>query len=228
MKLKITPENIIFDYLFYSVIIPNSKEINYNLSSETTNDVGLPPIMVILSQKQIIKYKIKIISQLMYGLENVAHALNYSTYFILPNWRTTIRSKSFSRDASLGKIKETLQSLKANGYEVIVAEAELQKIISTGLDKKLQEGTSQWRKDKLKLFRNVILVTLGIFAIFYFRGDFNRDDKFIIVPIFVFGIILLISLIVIFSKNKNIIWKLLLAIILLLILSKIVDIFYTK
>ncbi len=229
MKLKITPENIVFDYSFYSVIIPNSKEISYNLSSETTNDdIGLPPKMVILSQKQIIKYKVKIISQLIYWLEDAVNFLNYRAYFIFPNWRTTIRSKSFSRNASLDKIKETLQSLKSNGYEVTTVEAELQKIISTGLDKKLQEGTTQWRKDKLKLFRNVILVTLGIFAIFYFQGDFNRDDKFIIVPIFVFGIILLVGLIVIFGRNKNILWKLLLGVILLLILGKIIDIFYTK
>jgi hypothetical protein len=231
MKLKITPENIVFDYLFYSVIIPKSKEISYNFTSEDTYDIGFPPAMSIVSQKQIINYKIKIIGQLIYWLENIASSLDYKTSAfraVFPNWRTTIKSKSFSRDASLGKIKETLQSLKSNGYEVSAAEAELQKIITAGLNKKLQEGTVQWKKDKLKLFRNIILVVAGMFAIFYFRGDFNRDDKFIIVPIFVFGIIILISLIVIFSKNKNIIWKLLLATILFLILGKIIDIFYTK
>jgi hypothetical protein len=227
MKLKITPENITFDYLFYSVIIPKSKEINYNLS-EDTYEIGIMPRMVILSQKQIIKYKVKIISQLIYWFENILDYFNAPWNFILPNWRTTIRSKSFSRDASLGKIKETLQVLKSNGYEVTAAEVELQKIIDAGPDKKLQEGTVQWRKDKLKLFRNILLVVAGMFAILYFRGDFNGDDKFIIVPIFIFGIIALLALIVIFAKSKNIIWKLALAVILLLIIGEIIDIFYTK
>ena len=230
MKLKITPENIVFNYLFYSVIIPKSKEISYNFSSEDTYNIGFPPAMAIVSQKQIIKYKIKIIGQLIYWLENIVYLDYRAIAFraVFPHWRTTIKSKCFSRDASLNTIKETLQSLKSNGYEVNLAETELQKIISAGQNKKLQEGTVQWRKDKLKLFRNVILVVAGIFIIFYFLGDFNRDDKFIIVPIFIFGIITLVALIIIFSKSKNIIWKLAFAVILLLMIGKIIDIFYTK
>lgn len=231
MKLTITPEKIIFDYLFYYLIIPKSKEISYYFTSEDTYDAGFPPAMAIVSSKQITKYKIKIIGQLIYWLEDVAIFLNYRANvlrLVFPHLRTTIRSKSFSREASLNKIQETLQSLKTNGYEVSLAEKELQKIISTGLNKKLQEGTVQWRKDKLMLFKNVLLVLAGIFIIFYLRGDFDGNDGFIIVPIFIFGIILIISLVVIFGRNKNIIWKLFLAVIIFLILSKIVDIFYTK
>jgi hypothetical protein len=228
MKLKITPENIIFDYLFYSIVIPKDKTIQYSFPMEIADTIGHPPAMIILSENKQIKYKFGFIGRLMYWVEYIIASSAEDIAAYGSNERTMVRAMTLSREVSLNKIKETLQSLKANGYEVAKAEAELQKIISAGPDKKLQEGTVQWRKDKLKLFRNVILVVTGMFAILYFRGDFNGDDKFIIVPIFIFGIIALLAFIVIFSKSKNIIWKLAFAVVLLLIIGKIIDIFYKK
>lgn len=223
MKIIITPEKIIFDYLFYSIIIPRDNAIQYSFPMEIADSIGHPPAMIIVSENKQIKYKFGFIGRLMYWLQEFFINSTEATVIYGMNELTMVRAKTLSREASLNKIKDTLQSLKANGYEVAGAEAELQKIIITGPNKKLQEGTAEWRLDKLKLFRNIILATVGIFIVFYWQGDFNNNDGFIIVPIFVFGIIIFISLITIFARIKNFLWILFFIIFALVILLSILD-----
>jgi cation transport ATPase len=159
--------------------------------------------MIIVSENKQTKYKFGFVGRLMYWVEYIFASSAEEIAAYGSNERTMVRARTLSREASLNKIKETLQSLKVNGYEITTAETELQKIITTGPSKKLQAGTSHWRKDKALLF--IIILSLFTIAMVwaYFQGAFSDGDGFIMVPIFIFAIIFLFGLMTIFARIKN-------------------------
>ncbi len=209
MKLIITPAQIVFDYLFYSIVMPKDNTIQYSFPMEMADTIGHPPAMIIVSENKQIKYKFGFFGRLMYWLEYIIASSAEEIAAYGSNERTMVRARTLSREASLNKIKETLQSLKVNGYEITGAETELQKIITAGPSKKSQEGTSHWRKDKALLFIIILsLFTLGMVWA-YFQGAFSDGDGLIMVPIFVFAIIFLVGILTIFSRIKNFLFILL-------------------
>lgn len=209
MKLIITPAQIVFDYLFYSIVMPKDNTIQYSFPTEIADSIGHPPSMIIISENKKIKYKFGFIGRLMYWLEEFFINSTEATVMYGINELTMVRARTLSRESSLNKIKETLDSLKLNGYEVKTAEIELKKIITDGPSKKLQEGTSQWRKDKALLFFSILSVFIIGMVWAYFQGAFSNGDGLIMVPIFVFGIIFLVGLMTIFARIKNFLFILL-------------------
>ncbi len=232
MKLKITPENIVFDYFFYSFIIPKNSSINYSFPMEMTEDYGVSPRMIILSKDEEIKYNFYFIGWIFYHAELVLNMLFYlynpflalSMRSLYKNQHTTVGVNNLaSRKSALEKIEQVLKILKENGYEITIVENEFKKIVETGINKNQQEGTTQWKKDKFWGFITILLLFIGFSGYIYYKGYLDFSDKFILVPIFVVGIIIFIGLITIFAKTKNFLYKLLFTILFTVILISILD-----
>jgi hypothetical protein len=199
---------------------------------EITEDWGVSPRMIILSEDQEIKYNFYFIGWIFYHIELVLSILFYlyepfyaiSASVLGKNRHTTVGVHNLaSRSCAFKKIEQVLKTLKENGYEITSTEKEFKKIVENGVNKNQQAGTIEWKKDKFWAFICFLILFIGFSSYIYYKGYVDFSDKFILVPMFVVSIIIFIGLITIFAKTKNILYKLLFFILFIVILFSILD-----
>lgn len=244
MKLKIDQNQIEFDYFFFSVIIPKNTKISYIFPMDFTEILGDSPKMIVIAENKKINYKFYFISKFIYWFLEVIN--NYlvrigssgkhppiilieNRYTIIPRpsyfYAFSIFSLGFLRKKSFFKyIQETLRSLKNNGYNVVDAENQLQKILTLD-NKKLNPEEKNIRfKDGWKFFLIVCFLAIAPFIFMYLQGDFRKNSEIIAIVSAISAVILFFGIIIaIFANKRNFLAKLFFILIILIIIANILD-----
>ncbi|MBP9802597.1 hypothetical protein KBC40_03340 [Patescibacteria group bacterium] len=177
MKFKVNQNQIEFDHLFFSVIIPKKDKIVYSFFNAWT----ISPAMTILSENRKINYKIPLISRLVFLLEvliNIRYRqlilVGKKSFFWTTSFTTITSRNIFSTKRGLSKIKSTLDLLKSYGYNVANADLELQKLVES----EIKESKIYYTfKHRLKLFLILCFIGLVYCSLFYVSTDFETKKE---------------------------------------------------
>lgn len=237
MKIKITPQEIIFNYFFFAVIIPKNTRISYVFPMEFTDILGESPKMILIPENKKINYRFYFISKFVYWfLEIIDNYLwRYTSaappIILLDNRYTTIENSInhiffgfLRKKEGFDYIQKIIKSLKENGYNVVEAENKLIKILE--LEKKQLNPIEQKivTKNSLLFFLIVCLLS-SIPLIFIYLQDYwqkNMQAAALISALsgvfFIFG-----TSIAFFAKKRDFLIKFLIIVIIIIMLANFLD-----
>ncbi len=212
--IKISPTKITFSSKFFNLDLPNDENLK----------------MVIIDTRKVVGLNSSYFISLFFDSKNKVFSPWYGNivynilWFLYGAIYPTGSHKTPTTVNGQEQIKNTIDELRTNGYDVVDIENEFQKILAERPDKKLQAGTIEWKKDKIWGFTAILLVFISLIGLVYYKGNVDGSDGFIAIPIFVTITIILIGLVTIFTKTKHFLWKLLFLIIVLAIIGSVIDI----
>ncbi len=237
MKIKITPQEIIFNYFFFAVIIPKNTRISYVFPMEFTDLLGESPKMVLIPENKKIDYKFYFISKFVYWfLEIIDNYLwrgipSAPPIIFLNNRYTTIENTPnplffgfLIKKEGFNLIQKIINSLKANNYDVSEAEDKLKKILE--LENKQLSPLEQKIVTKNRIiFFIIVCILTSIPLIFIYLQNYWQKNIQVAALIFALSSIFFIfgTSIAFLGKKRNFLIKFLITIIIIILLANFLD-----